>query len=97
MSINRLIKLKICHQCVDESYLSSEIINKGVKSQCHYCGDSQNAITLNKLADYVEWSFKNYYHKTPEEPDWYEKMLIKDKDSEYYWYRDGQPKIEAIE
>ena len=97
MSIDKLIKLRICHQCVDESYLSSEIINKGVKSQCNYCHDSQNAITLDELADYVEWSFKNYYCRTPAEPDFYEQMLIKDKELEYDWYRSGQPTIETIE
>lgn len=80
MNANEREKLRICYKCVKEPYLYSEITKKGAENQCDYCGEFESAITLGELADYVDWSFKNYYKKVPFEPDRYKKELRWDEE-----------------
>ena len=97
MSANEIEKLRICNTCVNEPYLSSEITKKGIKNQCDHCGVFESVITLSKLADYVDWSFKNYYKKIPFEPVRYKKELIWDKEDVVDWHKGNELATKIIE
>lgn len=98
MCIEELEQNNICHQCIGESFLSAEIVNVGTIDECNYCGDNEEpTIRLVEVADRVEAVFKDHFERTPAEPNWYEEQLLKDKEIEFSWWREGQPTIDAIE
>ena len=89
---------RICHQCVGDSYLSALIVKDGIVGVCSYCADHEEAcILVEDLADHVEGAFDRHYQRTSDQPDMYESMMLRDRESDYDWDRHGEPVIEAIE
>jgi len=88
---------RICHQCVGDHYLSGVIAKDGVVGQCSYCNDREMAcITVEELADHIEGAFERHYQRTSDQPDMYESMMMRDKESNYDWDRHGEPVIDII-
>lgn len=98
MCIEDLARNNICHQCIGESFLSAEVKGTDIILECAYCGDNEEpTIPLIEVADRVEAVFDKHFERTPAEPNWYEEQLLKDKEMEFSWWREGQPTIDAIE
>ncbi|WP_375263421.1 RES family NAD+ phosphorylase [Palleronia sp.] len=87
---------KICFECVGEAYLSSEIERDGRSEVCSYCREQAPAIALEDLADRVEAVFGDHYKRTPAEPNFYESLMIKDRELKYDWYREGTSVADLI-
>ena len=86
----------ICFHCVGEVFLRNEVRSSTEKRACSYCGRVAVSVSLSEVADRVETAFGDHYIKTPTDPDFFEEMLLKDKESDYSWYRRGEPVIDAI-
>jgi hypothetical protein len=88
---------RICYQCVGDNYLSGLMAKEGVVGQCLYCRDDEEAcISLEELADHVEGAFARHYQRTADQPDMYQYMMLRDKESNYNWDRHGEPVIDVI-
>jgi hypothetical protein len=87
-------KKRVCFVCVGEEYLKSEIHNEGKRTKCSYCGKSRKSVSLEALADHVEYAFEQHYWQTSTEPDPYELMAIKEGDADFD--RHGEPVVFAI-
>lgn len=48
------------------------------------------------MADLIEQAFKDHYARTSDQPNMWQDALLRDRESAYEWYREGQPVIEAI-
>lgn len=95
---NEEIKAKrICIECVGEVYLSHEIERTGEAGTCSYCGETAQSWTIDELADRIETAFEHHYTRTSDQPDSWLDRLLADKESDYIWYREGTPVLEAIE
>ncbi|SDG06454.1 RES domain-containing protein [Dyella sp. 333MFSha] len=89
---------RICADCVGESFLSRLIRATGTPSTCSYCGfRRRRSWEIDALADKVETAFQQHFERTSDQPDVYEEMLLRDKESSYNWYRSGEPIADAIE
>lgn len=89
---------KVCHTCIGEKYLASLIEREGEVGACDYCGDDEEAcVTLEALSDHIEGAFERHYHRTSDQPDAYEDMLLRDRESNYEWDRHGEPVSYAIQ
>lgn len=89
---------RICADCVAESFLSKLIRASGTAATCSYCGFSRRkSWSIDMLADKVETAFQQHFERTSDQPDGYEEMLLRDKESSYNWYRSGEPITDAIE
>ena len=86
----------ICHHCVGEEFLRRQIANAGAWSTCSYCGGTDNAFSIEKMADRMELAFEQHYRRTSEEPDTYERLALSDRESNYSWERHGDPADIAI-
>ena len=86
----------ICSSCVAEAYLRDEIAAHGSRSRCSYCGEAARTFSAGQLAERVATAFEQHYVRTPDQPDSYQRMLLADRESTYYWERDGEPVVEAI-
>lgn len=83
---------RICANCVGETHLRHLIIEDGLVATCNYClGDDESCIDLESLATHVEEAFQRHYYRTSDQPDIYESMLLRDKESSYDWDRHGEP------
>lgn len=89
-------ELWICEQCVDEPFLSSEIATTGEIAVCSYCENEAQCWAIKQLADRVEQAFAEHYVRTSNEPDDWQQSLLRDKESDYDWERNGEPVHDAI-
>lgn len=91
-------EIRICRNCVGESFLKKKITQAGEISECAYCDDTEEpCIAVEELADMIEGAFERHYARTSDQPDVYEAMLLRDRETEYDWERHGEPVFEAIE
>ncbi len=86
----------VCFACVGESHLSDIIHESGEEKTCSYCNAGQEAIGIEALADHIEGAFNRHYRQTSTEPNDYEHMLSRDRESTYDWERHGEPVVCAI-
>ena len=88
-------ELWICDQCVAEPFLSSEIASTGKIAVCSYCESEDQCWTIEQLADRVEQAFAEHYVRTSNEPDDWQQSLLRDRESDYEWERNGEPVHDA--
>lgn len=88
---------RICHACIGEHYLSVEVSGAGEHGNCDYCGDIAPSISIESLAERIEDAFADHYTRTATEPESWQERLMADRESNYFWERDGLPVYEAIQ
>ncbi len=94
-----IVKLKskvVCFSCIGEEYLKNEVLMNGARNKCSYCGKHEKSFSIGDMASRVKVSFEVHYIRTANEPDGFELMLCKDKESNYDWEREGEPVDIAI-
>ncbi|MCB1984061.1 MAG: RES family NAD+ phosphorylase [Burkholderiales bacterium] len=89
--INKLSAKKICHHCIGEGYLSTEIKKEGKQRKCSYCGKTAKSYLVGDMADRIDSVFEEHYIRTPDEPSAWQHSLMSDKEIDYDWDRDGEP------
>jgi len=91
------LKIKqLCVACIGEQYLADEICAKGKRAKCSYCGKTRRSYSVGVLAERVEAAFEQHYVRTSDQPNDYQFMLLRDRESSYEWYRAGEPVTDAI-
>lgn len=88
---------RICHGCIGEKYLAAEVKAKGATGRCAYCDETYPSLTTEALADEIEIAFASHYTRTAEVPDSMQERMQADRESSYYWTREGSSAIEAIQ
>jgi hypothetical protein len=88
---------RICHFCISEQYLSSEVRTLGSEAKCDYCGKSAASMEIGELAERIEEAFTDHYERTADQPDSWQMSLQNDRESTYNWTREGMPVGEAIQ
>jgi HEPN/RES N-terminal domain 1 len=94
--INELKVKRICFACVGDKYLSDEIRAKGKRAKCSYCKKTRRTYSVGELAERVDTAFQQHYVRTSDQPNDWEYMLLRDRESNYEWYRHGEPVIDTI-
>ncbi|WP_082877457.1 RES family NAD+ phosphorylase [Comamonas thiooxydans] len=88
----------ICHSCVDDIYLSAEIEESGAVQTCICCsGNTENCWTASELSERIKVAFDDNYSLTASEPEMWEQALMRDRESDYDWDRDGAPIAAIVE
>lgn len=96
-SDQELEESRICGDCVAEAFLVKRIDDEGEHADCDYCGVEGATISMSELADCTSKAISEHFYLTPDQPDAWEEMLIRDRESHYSWYREGQPVLELIQ
>lgn len=87
----------ICPDCVEEDFLSSCVDKEGQNGKCTFCGEDEvPCITLDTFADRIELAFEAHYKRTSSEPNFYEHLMLRDKEIDFDWEREGQQTVYAI-
>jgi hypothetical protein len=94
--VDALKTKRMCFACGGEQYLSSEIRAKGKRAKCSYCGKTRRSYSVGELAERIEIAFEQHYVRTSDQPNDFQSMLLRDRESSYEWDRDGEPVTDAI-
>lgn len=85
----------LCHRCVKEKFLSSQINDSGQESTCSYCGFRGNSLALNEVADRFELAFKQHFYQTRLQMSLFESTLQDGEDD--WWEPEGEPVLAVIQ
>lgn len=99
LSFDEIEKIKnklICNDCVEEPYLSEQILSHGEPAKCDYCGNESECYSLEDLSVEIETAFEQHYRRTPDQPTGYQYSMLSDKELDYDWERDGEQTTDAI-
>lgn len=94
--IQELSQKHICSSCIGDNYLCNLIENERDEHECDYCGNLAPAMSLEELAERVETAFASHFSRTANEPDSFQYAMLKDKEIDYDWEREGEQTIYAI-
>ena len=94
--IDELETVMLCHRCIGEPYLRTEVRRKGKYSLCSYCHRDGRSYTIEDIAERVETAFEQHFIQTSDQPTSWQQSLLSDRESSYDWERDGEPVVWAI-
>src|SRR5438874_6950184 len=78
-----------------ESFLKEEIRRHGKRGLCSYCRKTRTQYSIELMAERVERAFEQHYTRTARDPDAIEWMMMRDRESDYEWEREGEPVVWA--
>ena len=87
---------KICSDCIGEIFLRDLVEKDSREDQCCYCGGTGSAVSLEDVAGLVEIAFERHFSRTASEPNSWQYMMLKDKETDYEWQREGEPTVYVI-
>src|SRR5687767_199841 len=96
MSVSLLEKKILCFNCIGDSYLSKHVENNGKKRTCRYCKEKNKSLSLGEISELVENAFEKHFSRTANEPNSYEYLMLRDREIDYSWDREGQETVYAI-
>ena len=88
---------RICSDCVDESFLSGLVEKNGKRRKCSYCKVVSKTFSLKELADRTQAVLEQFYQRTSDNPDSYQSAMLADRESDYFWEREGELITDVIE
>lgn len=94
--VDALKAKQVCFACVGEQYLSDEIRAKGKRAKCCFCKKTRRSYGVGEIAERIETAFEQHYIRTSDQPNDWEHMLLRDRESSYEWDRHGEPVTDAI-
>lgn len=96
-SDQELEERRICGTCIGEVFLVNLIDTTGKAETCDYCEVDAATITMGELADWTGQAIDEHFYRTSDQPDAWEEMLLRDKESTYEWEREGQPILDLLQ
>ena len=78
----------VCHKCIDDQFLASEVKAQCAPTLCAYCGETREAVTLENLADRTHDVLQEHFELTPDYPSEPHEYM---EASEGRWDRRGEP------
>jgi hypothetical protein len=84
--------LRLCWRAIFERRDS----RKGKRAKCSYCKKTRRSYSVGEIAERVETAFQQHYVRTSDQPNDWEHMLLRGRESSYEWYRHGEPVTDAI-
>jgi hypothetical protein len=94
--IQELQQKQICFKCVADAVLRREIETNGSAGTCSFCSDDDPCYDLETMSDRVATAFERHYNRTSDQPTSMQYAMLKDKESDYEWDREGEPVDDAI-
>ncbi|MBS1954936.1 MAG: RES domain-containing protein [Cyanobacteria bacterium SZAS-4] len=88
---------RICHNCVGDSFLKDLIKHLEFVTECDYCEATDQCITLADLSEHVKRGFREHYEATSSEPDGMQWAMLRDKEINYNWEREGEFVVDIIQ
>ena len=62
--------VRVCHDCIGDSFLADEVKEKGSRGMCGYCDKRRKALTLEKLAERIHGVLQEHFRLSLNETPW---------------------------
>ena len=59
----------VCHRCVRDTYLATQLLDVGRFRLCSYCGERRQTFPLEEMAARIHEVVQQHFHLTPNYPD----------------------------
>ena len=59
----------VCHRCVRDTYLATQLLDVGRFRLCSYCGERRQTFPLEEMAARIHKVVQQHFHLTPNYPD----------------------------
>lgn len=86
----------ICFKCIGDDYLRDKVHNIGRRQKCDYCSISRKSLSVADLAEDIQAAFEIHYFRSADQPDGLQYSMLRDRESDYEWERDGEAVVDAI-
>ena len=96
LSTEEIAAFHLCHQCIGEEYYSEEVKKNGKSRTCYYCKERKKGVRIGEAADRIEGILEQHFQPTAAEPNSMQWQMMKDRESTYDFYPDGDPTNMAI-
>ena len=83
---------RVCHDCVGDPFLSLQVKDEGLSLLCTYCGETQETLTLEELADQIHPVLQEAFELTRDDPTRYGYPSI----DEDLWDESAEPVADVI-
>ena len=70
MMIREKATVRVCHDCIGDSFLADEVKEKGHRGLCGYCGKRRKALMLEKLAERIHEVLQEHFRLSRNEIPW---------------------------
>lgn len=97
IEIDEIANRRICVNCIGEAYLAHEIGGSAGQAVCHYCSKKGPSTDIGTLSSRIEQAFSEHYVRTSDQPESWQERHMGDRESDYYWEREGTPIDVAIQ
>ena len=88
----------ICYKCIEDPFLKQEIKSNGEKIKCTYCMRNAVGYPFAKFADRISEAFLTHFERSSDQPNDYEYYKqFADKESSYYWAREGEEVVDMLQ
>jgi hypothetical protein len=94
--IQQLSEKHLCSGCIGDAYLGELVEKENDEHRCDYCGETAPTISLEYLAGRVSAAFETHFSRTASEPNSWQYAMLKDKEINYNWDREGEQTVYAI-
>ncbi len=95
-TLDDLESKRVCIDCIKEPFLRAITEKARDEATCSYCNQVGATLEIGDLAERVEGAFEKHFTRTASEPSSLEYAMLKDKESNYEWEREGEPVVYAI-
>ena len=85
----------VCFDCIGDQLLSDEVKIKGIPALCSYCGHSNEAVSLDELADRIHEVFQEHFERAYDERGWFDSVFLQEG-MRGYWTPDGKRVVDVI-
>ena len=62
--------VRVCHDCIGDSFLADEVKEQGSRGLCSYCGKRRKSLMLEKLAERIHEVLQEHFRLTLNETPW---------------------------
>lgn len=82
--------LELCNYCISDAYLINEIDRLDQQETCDHCKNRNPVMSLLDMSEILETAMDGLYTPTDANPNFFQQMMMKDRESTYEWEREGE-------
>lgn len=95
-SVEECSDFLLCSQCIHDEYFAKQVNALRNEGVCSYCGEKEPCISILDASIIIESVFDRHFQRAAMEPNFYQSMMLRDKEMSYDFEPDGEPTIFAI-
>ena len=68
----------VCYKCIGDTFLSDQVKRDGDTSNCTFCGNKSQTLTVNSFATRIEEVIEQHFRRSSSQPEYWDSMLLRE-------------------